>query len=49
MKKIIALALFAFALNLGTALIHAPSSLGYAQDGPEPAPTPEPAPKPESD
>jgi hypothetical protein len=47
MKKIIALALFAFALNLGTALIHAPSSLGYAQD--EPAPAPEPAPKPETD
>jgi len=47
MKKLIALALFAFALNLGTALMHAPSSLGYAQDGPEPAP--EPAPKPDSE
>lgn len=47
MKKIIALALFAFALNLGTGLIHAPLSLGYAQDGPEPAP--EPAPKPDSE
>jgi hypothetical protein len=49
MKKLIALALFAFALNLGTALIHTPSSLGYAQESPEPAPAPEPAPKPESD
>ncbi len=47
MKKILALALFAFALNLGSALIHTPSSLGFAQD--EPAPAPEPAPKPESD